>query len=149
MPASARLSESRILAAVRCREGQQEFEAAKTWIDLYALDNNGATWDYLNRPVADTGTGGNPPTLTKLHDGQLCLTYGYRDAPYSICARLSADDGITWREEITLRNDGGGHDIGYPRTVQRPDGTIVTAYYFCDEPDGERYIAATLWEPGG
>jgi hypothetical protein len=29
--------------------------------------------------------------------------------------------------------------------VQRPDGTIVTAYYFNDHPGGERYIAATLW----
>jgi len=149
MPASVRLSGSRILAAVRCREGRREFQDAKAWIDLYASDNNGATWDYVNRPVAYTGTGGNPPTLTRLHHGQLCLTYGYRDAPYSICARLSTDDGITWGEEIPLRNDGGSHDIGYPRTVQRPDGRIITAYYFCDQPDGERYIAATLWEPGG
>jgi hypothetical protein len=23
----------------------------------------------------------------------------------------------------------------------------VTVYYFNDHPDGERYIAATLWEP--
>ena len=42
---------------------------------------------------------------------------------------------------------GGGRDIGYPRTVQRPDGKIVTVYYFHDQPKGDRHIAATIWEP--
>ena len=46
-----------------------------------------------------------------------------------------------------LRDDGGGTDIGYPRTVQRPDGQIVTLYYFHDRPKGDRYIAATIWSP--
>ena len=147
MPASVRISDSRILAAVRCRGGLGEFTTAHHWIDLYASDDNGATWDYLNRPVADTGKGGNPPTLTKLQDGRLCLTYGYRAEPYGIRARLSNNDGATWGKEIVLRDDGGNHDIGYPRTVQRPDGTMVTVYYFNDSPDGERYIAATLWKP--
>jgi hypothetical protein len=148
MPASVRLSASRILVAVRCREARREFQTAENWIELYASDDNGATWTFVNRPVARTGSGGNPPTLTQLHDGRLCLTYGYRDAPFRICAKLSDDDGATWGEEIVLRDNGGGHDIGYLRTVQRLDGTMVTAYYFHDEPDSERYIAATLWKPG-
>lgn len=46
-----------------------------------------------------------------------------------------------------LRDDGGCHDLGYPRTVQRHDGKIVTVYYFNDHPEGERYIATTIWEP--
>ena len=141
MPAGVRLSESRILAAVRCR-GRD-----RNWIDLYASDDNGATWDTMNRPVTSTGTGGNPPAMIRLCDGRLCLTYGYRDAPYGIRARLSADGGETWGEEIVLREDGGNHDVGYPRTVQRADGKVVTVYYFDDRPDGERYIAATVWEP--
>ena len=45
-----------------------------------------------------------------------------------------------------LRDDGGCHDLGYPRTVQRHDGKIVTVYYFNDHPEGERYIATTIWE---
>jgi hypothetical protein len=147
MPASVRLSASRILVAVRCREARREFQTAENWIDLYASDDNGVTWTFANRPVNRTGSGGNPPTLTRLLDGRLCLTYGYRDAPYRICAKLSDDDGATWGDEIVLRDNGGGHDIGYPRTMQRPDGTMVTAYYFHDEPDSERYIAATLWKP--
>jgi hypothetical protein len=139
MPANVRLSDSRILVAVRCRQAEQN------WIDLYGSEDNGATWHYMNRPAPDTGPGGNPPTLTKLLDGRICLTYGFRGVPHSMRARLSNDEGATWKDDIVLRDDGGNHDIGYPRTVQRRDGTVVTVYYFNDEPDGERYIAATLW----
>ena len=147
MPASVRLSESRILVAVRCRGGVGDFVEARHWIDMYGSDDNSTTWRYVNRPVSDTGMGGNPPMLTKLQDGRLCLTYGYRAEPYGIRARLSADDGATWGDAVVLRDDGGSHDLGYPRTVQRPDGTIVTVYYFNDRPRGEGYIAATLWRP--
>jgi hypothetical protein len=147
MPASVRLSESRILAAVRSRGRESGLQEAKNWIDLYISDDDGATWAYMNRPVPDTGVGGNPPTLTKLQDGRLCLTYGYRDAPFKIGARLSEDGGQTWGDEIVLRSGAGNHDIGYPRTVQRSDGKLVTAYYFNDRVDGERYIAATIWQP--
>ena len=38
-------------------------------------------------------------------------------------------------------------DLGYVRSVQRPDGKIVTVYYFWDRKTGpERYLAATIWE---
>jgi hypothetical protein len=32
--------------------------------------------------------------------------------------------------------------------VQRADGQVVTIYYFNDAKDGERYIAATIWDAG-
>lgn len=140
MPASVKLSD-RILVAVRCRE------EGKNWIDLYSSDDEGSTWNFMNRPVDNTGIGGNPPTLHRLSDGRLCLVYGFRDAPYGMRATLSQDDGVSWGREIILRDDGGNHDLGYPRTVIRPDDTIVTVYYYNDRPDGERYIAATLWDP--
>ncbi len=147
MPASVRLSARRILVAIRCCDDPGNFFVSRHWIDLYASDDDGETWYHFNRPVPDTGRGGNPPTLTRLQDGRLCMTYGYRAEPFGIRARLSTDGGETWEEEIVLRGDGGCHDLGYPRTVQRTDGTVVTAYYFNDAPDSERYIAATLWQP--
>lgn len=146
MPASVRLADGRILVATRDRQTTAD-EKTGNWIDLYESADGGATWTYKNRPVAETGRGGNPPTLTRLHDGRLCMTYAFRDAPYGIRAKLSLDDGATWGEEIILRSDGGSHDIGYPRTALRPDGTLVTAYYFNDELGGACYIAATLWKP--
>ncbi len=147
MPASVQLAPRRIVVAVRAHDGRAGSEGGRHWIDLYRSEDDGLSWRWLAQPVPDTGRGGNPPALTRLHDGRLCLTYGYRAAPFGIRARLSADEGATWSEEIILREDGGCHDLGYPRTVQRPDGTLVTVYYFNDRPDGERYIAATLWKP--
>jgi hypothetical protein len=85
--------------------------------------------------------------MIKLKDGRLAITYGYRSEPYGIRARLSSDQGQTWGKEIMLRADGGWWDLGYPRTVERPDGKIVTVYYFNDSKEQERYIAATIWDP--
>jgi hypothetical protein len=151
MPSTVRLSPTRILTAVRCRGITGSFETSLCWIDLYRSDDDGASWSYVGRPVPDTGKGGNPPAMIQLHDGRLCLCYGYRAPPYGLYARLSEDGGETWGNAdgvgaaITLRDDGGNHDLGYPRVVQRPDGAIVTAYYINDHPEGERYIGATIW----
>jgi hypothetical protein len=143
MPSSVRLSKTRILTTLRRKEGPDH------WIDAWVTDDNGASWRFLNRPVPSTGGSvGNPPSLLMLRDGRLALIYGYRSAPYGIRARLSDDKGLSWGDEIILRNDGGCWDLGYPRSVQRTDGKIATAYYFNDRPDRERYIAATVWDPG-
>lgn len=147
MPASVRLSPSHLLCAVRFSGQRGGPVRPPCWIDLFQSHDDGATWRFLNRPVEDTGMGGNPPTLTQLQDGRLLLTYGYRNPPYAMCAILSEDDGETWSEPITLRTGGGNHDIGYPRTAQLADGNVITAYYWNDAHNGERYIAATLWKP--
>ncbi|MDA0746472.1 MAG: sialidase family protein [bacterium] len=145
MPASVRLPGGRILVAIRCQGAAGPDGTKPNWIDLYASDDEGATWVYVNRPVENTGNGGNPPAMIQLADGRLCMTYGFRDAPYGIRAVLSSDQGRTWKA-VVLREDGGNHDLGYSRTVQRADGKIVTVYYYNDAPDGERYIAGTVWE---
>lgn len=134
MPSSVRLPSQAILTAVRYRN----------WIDLYRSDDDARTWTYVSRPAPETQ---NPPSLLRLKDGRLALTYGRRTAPFGIRARLSSDDGKTWSSEIVLRNDGGCWDLGYTRSVQRPDRKIVTVYYFNDAPEHERQIAATIWDP--
>jgi hypothetical protein len=144
MPSTVRLSPRELLTAVRRSEDSGK---PRSWIETWTSSNNGESWSYLNEPVADTGEG-NPPHLIKLADGRLCLTYGRRAQPFGIFARLSDDRGKTWSEPIALRADGGGRDIGYPRSVQRLDGKVVTIYYFWDKATGpERYIVATIWSP--
>ena len=91
MPASLRLSETDILVTVRDREGPRR------WIATYLSTDNGATWDYINDAVSDTGVG-NPPAMIRLRDGRICLLYGYRAEPYSIRAVLSGDGGRTWSD---------------------------------------------------
>lgn len=142
MPSSVRLSEHKLLTSIRRQEGETH------WVDAYLSKDDGATWTFLNKPADSTGGSvGNPPHLIKLKDGRLAITYGYRSAPFGIRARVSKDDGQSWSREIMLRDDAGCWDLGYPRQVERPDGKIVTAYYFNDAPDTERYIAATIWAP--
>jgi hypothetical protein len=145
MPSSIRLDENTLLTAVRCRDISGAFEVAPAWIDLFQSSDNGSTWQQLSRPVPDTGSGGNPPAMIRLRDGRICLTYGYRATPFGIRARLSEDGGKTWGEAIHLRDDGGGPDLGYTRTIQRPDGALVTTYYFNEHMETERYIGATIW----
>jgi len=142
MPSTVRLSSTRLLTMVRVKDG------SANRIDAYTSGDNGATW-LLQGPVADTGEfGGNPPMLFKVNDGRLCLTYGYRAAPYSIRARLSGDNGKTWGDIVTIRDGAATWEVGYTRSVQRPDGKIVTIYYFNDAPHNERFIAANIWVPG-
>ena len=51
-------------------------------------------------------------------------------------------------EYRALREKAGGWDIGYTRTMQRPDGKIVTAYYWATAPQKERTVEVTIWDPG-
>lgn len=134
MPSSLRLSANSILTLVRYRN----------FIDGYRSDDNGLSWHKVNRIVDEIG--GNPPMLVKLRDGRLVVTYGYRKAPYGIRAKVSDDAGEHWGEEIILRQDAATWDLGYTRTVQRPDGRMMTAYYYNEGADKERYIGATIWD---
>ncbi|MEZ5356406.1 MAG: sialidase family protein [Bryobacteraceae bacterium] len=136
MPSSVRVGPADIVTAIRRRR----------WIDIYRSTDNGESWRFVNQGVTETG--GNPPSMVRLGDGRLVLTYGYRLKPFGIRARISGDNGLSWGEEIILRQDGGGTDLGYPRTILRPDGKLVTVYYFNEAADKERYIGATIWDPG-
>src|SRR5581483_1752340 len=146
MPSSVRLSKNDIVTAVRHEDSLRH---GPNWIDAYATSDDGATWRYLSRPATDTGDkSGNPPSMIRLRDGRLAITYGHRSPPFEMRARLSSDGGKTWSPDILLRGDAGAWDIGYSRTVQRADGKIVTTYYWATAPQKERTIEATIWDPG-
>ncbi len=134
MPATVRLSPGTLFTAVRHRE----------FIDTFQSNDEGINWQRIGVAAASTE---NPPSLLKLRDGRLALIYGRRMQPFGIRARFSSDNGKTWSEETVLRSDGGNWDLGYVRSVQRPDGKIVSVYYFNDSPDKERFIGATIWDP--
>lgn len=143
MPAAVRLDETSLLAVVRERGANQ----GPSWLSVFRSRDNGRTWKQLPR-LADTGIG-NPAALVKLADGRVAAIYGYRAEPYSIVAKITRDNGETWSDPITLRDDGADRDIGYPRATLRADGKIVATYYFNDKSRRERYIAATIWDPDG
>jgi hypothetical protein len=140
MPSTVRLSATHLVTTIRRKDGP------RSWIDAYASHDDGGSWSLLSTPEPDTGEG-NPPSLLRLPDGRLCLTCGIRARPFSICARLSDNDGKTWGEPLVLR-EGGSNDLGYVRSAVRPDGRVVTVYYNTDPLKPDRYVGATIWDPG-
>ena len=142
MPYPLIARDGRILIAVR-----RQYEGSDAYTQVYESDDYGRSFRFLSR-VNDWGA---PASLNQLPDGRLVCVYGYRRPPYGIRARLSEDGGRTWSDEAVLRDDGGGGDLGYPRTHLRPDGALVTVYYFNEASDptqlhgGVRHIAATVW----
>jgi hypothetical protein len=141
MPSTVRLSPKELVTTIRGRDPQ------RSWIDSYASHDAGRSWSLLATAEPDTGEG-NPPSLALLRDGRLCLLYGYRAEPFGIRARLSSDQGKSWGKAIVLRADGGSRDLGYVRAVVRPDGKVVAVYYYHNRSRPERYLAATIWDPG-
>jgi hypothetical protein len=141
MPTTVRTAPSQLLSVLRRREGD------RCWIDVCGSDNNGASWQLRSKVADIAGNNGNPPSLARLPDGRLCAAFGVRAEPYGIRAKVSADNGQTWGDEIVLRRDGRNWDLGYPRTVVRPDGKLVTIYYFTTDAKPEQHIAATIWQP--
>lgn len=139
MPSTVRLDERTLVMATRRQTPEGN------GIDIYRSIDLGETWAFVTTAVADTGRG-NPPSMIRLRDGRLALTYGYRAKPFGIRATISRDGGKTWSAPRVLREDAQDWDLGYPRTVQRKDGKIVTVYYYNDAAGPERYIAATIWD---
>jgi hypothetical protein len=149
MPATVRLSPTRLVTALRRRALDRE----PCWLDAWRSDDNGATWRFVSR-IGETGVGnGNPPALLRLRDGRLCCAYGNRSRRQML-ASLSRDDGATWDPPLVLR-DGfradrfGDADFGYPRQFQRADGQVVTIYYWSQNDAPESCIAATIWTAPG
>ena len=92
-------------------------------LGLYRSEDDGKTWK-LQENI--TGPSQHPGHLLRLKDGQILLTYGNR-ADHRIDVRFSKDEGKTWSDPLALadfQTDGG-----YPSSVERKDGKIVTAYY--------------------
>ena len=143
MPATVALEGDGYLSIIR-RGGT--FDGTKRWwIEAFVSHDDGKSWYKLDQPNIDNA--GNPATLTRLKNGALAMAYGWRHAPFGIRAKISQDEGQTWGEEIILRCDAASWDIGYPRTVLRPDGKCVTVYYYHHPDQEERFIAATIWDP--
>ena len=125
--------------------GKSWLAAARiTSMELFRSDDNGETWDEPRSVTERNEINGH---LTRLHDGRLLLSYGVRvHGQRGVCAKLSSDDGRTWGKPIRLAHTAGDADCGYPSSVQRADGKIVTAWYSKQTPEYDGYhMGVTIW----
>ena len=153
MPNSVAFSPSEILTSYRRRIGRQTDQ----WHGIrgYFSADGGMTWEKREdiQPMLSLRAC-SPATLNVLDDGRVVAVYAVREkesTPPRIAARISEDKGKTWSEEVTLRQDAANWDIGYNVSTLRPDGKIVTVYYYnlLKDPDQTpyRFIAATIFDP--
>lgn len=84
-----------------------------------------------------------PPHVLCHSSGRLVVTYGYRQEPYGQRVAISEDEGQTWRYHYVLRDDGPTGDLGYPCSLEMPDGSLFTVYY--QKPATAEDKCALLW----
>jgi hypothetical protein len=153
MPSTVRLRDHELLSVVRRRIDAHENEELGrldvNWVEAEYSQDNGRSWTKQSM-VAFTDLShhnGNPGALAKLGDGTLAVAYGFRGHPYGIRAKTSSDDGKTWSHEIILRDDGTTYDLGYPKTVSLPDGSMFVCYYIATPERPNQHIAYTILKP--
>ena len=147
MPQAVQLSDDTFVLAYRKIYKNKDGDDA---IEIYRSDDRCTSWRYSGT-VTITRPHSNPPALVGLDDGRLCCAYGDRN-DLRIKARFSEDEGATWSSEVIVRDDyyqchDRDHDLGYVSMVKRPDGLLVSTYYWATEENPEQYIAATIWQP--
>ena len=106
--------------------------------------DGGVTWSAPEQLLTDQG--GAPAHLYEHSAGMLISAYGYRTAPdYGIRVMLSGDGGNTWQKDLILWETKVSGDLGYPATVERDDGTLLTVFYARDTGDGPAVIKQICW----
>jgi hypothetical protein len=106
--------------------------------------DGGLSWT----PPRATNLFGQPGSITRLSNGWILATYGYRRAPFGTRCAISRDGGLSWDtdNEIVIRDDSPTWDCGYPFTIELKTGRLFTVYYTVDD-EGTRYVAGTHWSP--
>ncbi|HWB96109.1 MAG TPA: sialidase family protein [Bryobacteraceae bacterium] len=95
------------------------------------------------------GVWGLPTHLLRLRSGRLVMTYGYRRPPFGNQARFSDDHGKTWSEALTISDDGPGGDLGYPSTVELPNGKLLTVWYESMKGVPHAVLRKAVWSLAG
>jgi Neuraminidase (sialidase) len=113
-------SDGKVLVQIRNHNKENHLETLQC-----ESSDGGKTWTEPH----SIGVWGYPSHLLRLKDGRLLMSYGHRRKPIGNQARVSADQGKTWSEPLILSDDAVSTDLGYPSTVQRDDGSLLTIWY--------------------
>ncbi len=129
-------AEKRLVVHIRNENKQGDGETLQS-----ESEDGGKTWSEPH----SIGVWGVPSFLLRLHDGRLLMTYGHRRAPLGNQARLSGDQGRTWSEPLIISGDGVSGDLGYPSTVEMPDGSLLTVWYESMKSPAKAVLRQACW----
>ncbi len=123
-PHVVELASGRLIGLIRY-EHRSEYEAYESF-SLFQTesDDGGRTWTQTR----SLGIYGSPPHAIRHSSGALVCVYGHRRDPYGERAMISRDDGASWDADWIV-SDSPQRDLGYPASVELPDGKILTVYY--------------------
>ncbi len=138
MPGVTSMDDGTLLVALRNRVGRHK------WNDVVASSDQGRTWELRSRAVDHNN---NPASLINLGGDRVAIVYGYRGKPYGLRAKISADAGRSWSQDLVLRDDAREWDLGYVRATRRTDGRVLVVYYYTTPEIPQNFIAATIWNP--
>ena len=111
-------------------------------LDLYSSGDDAKTWTHRTKLTANAEIPGH---ITRIKSG-LLLSYGNRNAPRGVDVRFGNEDGTTWSEPFRVLDCAG--DIGYPSSLELPDGQVLTAYYARRIAGHDRYhMGVVTWDP--
>ena len=143
-PHALELPSGKIIGMLRYQESDTAADEKQYGsFTLFQTDSydGGKTWSV---PIC-LDTAGAPPHLLRHSSGVLVCVYGHREEPYGERAMLSCDDGETWLKEYILFTGAPDGDLGYPSSVERQDGSILTAYYQKQAAGEKCALLYTIW----
>jgi hypothetical protein len=141
MPSVVQAENGDLVMALRRRNPRDNEQSC--WIDAFVSKDEGRTWSFLSK-VGDAGlNNGNPPGLAIMEDGRLACCYANRTAS-KIFLRISENNGISWDQEIVVRDNPFSYDMGYPQLLQNDKGELVALYYISTEETPQSYIEAAI-----
>jgi hypothetical protein len=149
MSSSVVTNDGTLLTAIR-RKYIVKGGTDRHWIDLYASEDGGRTWNFRSM-VCNTGpANGNPPAMVLTKGGDLYVVYGDRKHG-TVNVISSADKGFSWRPfEILMdgfwSEDMEFNDLGYPKVFQRSDNKLVAVFYYSTKTH-PHHLHASIWEP--
>ena len=145
MPQGLWIGPEHFVASLRLRATNENRSYNKKWGEFYESTDGGKSWQKISEIEQNSV---NPISLVYLGGKNIAAVYGDRGAvPIGIYAKISRDLGRSWSNAVALRSDAREWDIGYAISTRRPDGKILTLYYFTTEKHRPNFVAATIWDP--
>ena len=138
-PHTVELPSGRLLTHIRV---QQEREPMLFTVYQSESDDGGVSWTKPHRILPELG--GSPSHILIHSSGTLVATYGHREKPYGVRAMFSRDGGESWEIGYELF-EGVSPDLGYPSSVELPDGSLLTVFYAKESEDGSAVIMQMKW----